>query len=351
MKKLTYLTAFVLFVFFNSSNCNGQFYFEGNFKDLDLLKKSTIYVAIDQDAHVNNPEYAKIFKDYWKYSDLEIIEPEEIGSYLKEENYFFTLSVTYESGFNKDKSAALQRFELTLWKPDPTYLKEIKKENDPDMEIDFQQLSYRVGGFLFVFDKSADFKIEDVMKGEYYGNGLQLYTGLGIFKNLIQYSQIELDLLNKDELRKQKLSKQELRKEERKEINNNSKSKILYCNKAEIKKLKTEILYVPTSALVDNSGFTLNSYKKGGKPALKASSIFADYPGKYKVINLNALNEKILNSEEAFYYVTLPYANAINIVNSKTGEIIFKEVKVGCSNMFCPDHLYSLIDYIEGNVE
>jgi len=98
MKKAMYiLTLSVLFVL-NSSLCSGQLFYTFNKdlmkKELENLKKSTLYVVIDETANDKNAEYAKIFKEYWNYSKVEIIGPKEMPTYLKEGNFFFTLILT-----------------------------------------------------------------------------------------------------------------------------------------------------------------------------------------------------------------------------------------------------------------
>ncbi|MEI6696649.1 MAG: hypothetical protein WCO13_11330 [Bacteroidota bacterium] len=307
MKKNIYITVLSLLLVFNGTICKSQFSKSESFaKDKKMLAASTLYVVIDQNAHDNNAEYAKIFEENWKYSKIQIIEPKEVGNYLKEGNYFFTLSVTYEKGFDFDKPAAFLFFNYNLWTPNPAYLKKIKRKNDPDMEIDFSSLAFTIASINLSFDKSQSFKIEDVLKGEYFGNGYPLYTGLGIFKNYIQGFQRFFEDNRSHYFRT-----------------------ITYSNPKEIKKLKNEILYVPTSILVDNSGITFNNYKKNKKPPIKASVLFADYIGKYQVISLKELNEKILNSEEAIYYIS--HAEDVTVTNSKTGEIIFGQTLASTS--------------------
>ncbi|NVN94719.1 MAG: hypothetical protein HXX18_05490 [Bacteroidetes bacterium] len=182
MKNNLYLLLVSLIFFLNSSICIAQFSKSDSFsKEKKKLTNATLYVAIDQEVNDNNATYAKIFEEYWKYSKIVIIDPKDIGNYLDEGNYFFTLSVIYEKGFDFEKPAAFLFFRYNLWTPNPSYLKKIKRKNDPDMEIDFSSLAWTIASIDLVFDKSASFKVEDVLKGEYFGNGYPLYTGTGIF--------------------------------------------------------------------------------------------------------------------------------------------------------------------------
>ena len=327
MKKNLYFLVIATLLFLNSPICNGQFNFEGWREELPKLKTATLYVAIDQNEHTNNPEYAKIIEENWVYSKVEIIAPNEVGSYLKEGNFFLTLTVQYDKGYDVDKPAALQAiFSLTLWTPNPKYLKKILRKNDPDMEIDFGELALKVASIGLVFDKSQSFKIADVLKGEYFGNGYALYSGLGIFKNYL-------------------IGFQDFLKENKKY----SYKSVTNCNEKEIMKLNAEILYVPSTALIDNSGLGLFSYKKNKKPALKASSIFVNYPAKYQVINIKDLNQRILANEDTFYYISLPGNNELTVTNSKTAEVIFKQDINAISEAFSSLYLKKLINLMEGD--
>ncbi len=266
-------------------------------RESEKLKNATLYIAIDQNANEKNEQYVKIIEEYWKYSKVEVIDPNEFMNYLKEGNFFLSLTVMYDIGFDFNKPAAFQYFTYDLWTPDPDFLKKMQKKHKPNMLKDYRNLAQILSSIALIFDKSESFTIDDVMKGEYFGNGIPLYSGPGIFKNYIQAFQMYLN-------------------------NKEGYSKTV-INKAEIKKLKKSILYVPSTFLVDNSGITFNNYKKNKKTALNAEEIFADYTPKYKEISLKELNDKILNSDEPIYYISKPATNRVVVINSQTGEFIF----------------------------
>ncbi len=325
MKKAMYiLTLSVLFVL-NSSLCNGQLFYTFNKdlmkKELENLKNSTLYVVIDEAANDKNAEYAKIFEENWKYSKVVIIAPKEMPNYLKEGNFFFTLILTYDIGFDFEKPAAFQSFSYKLWTPDVDNLKKMKKKIASGKDINFSQLATPLANINLIFDKSESFTVEDVMNGEYFGNGYPLYCGTGIFKNYLQGFQTFLKT--------------------------NGDFSMTVCNKAEIKKLKKGILYVPSSLLVDNSGITFSNYKKNKKPVLDAEEIFADYPGKYKVISIKELNEKIINNDEPIYYISKPNTNILVVTNSQTGELIFQHTFNESLDKLVKRNLKKLINSLE----
>jgi hypothetical protein len=297
MKKITFLC--ILLFIANPFIANAQFQINyGVEEEIEELKQSTLYVIIDEEDHQNNPEYAKILKENWTFSKVEVIESNEFPEYLKAGSYFLTLTTLYPQGFNIEKSpAALIHFYYSLWTPNKEYLAKIKKKNPK--KIDFGELAHTIATIDLEFDKSESFKVEDVMSGEFFGNGLPLYSGLGIFKNYLQAFQ---NLLNTKVKNVYKFV--EIRKDE------------------ELKELKSNTLYVPSTFLTDNSGSSFLSYTKNKRPLLDSKEIFEDYKYKYQVISLKELNDMIL-SGEVIYYISKPNQVTINITNSKTGELIY----------------------------
>ncbi len=298
MKKIISFIAFLLLFTLSSMQCNAQFSLDyGSEKEIASLKNSTLYIIIDQDAHENNPEYAKIVEENWTFSKVEIIESRDFIKYLKPGNFFLTLTTMYPEGFNLEKSpASLIHFYYQLWTPEPDYLKKLQKRNYKN--IDFSSLANSMASISLIFDKSESFKAEDVMSGEYFGNGLPLYRGLGIFKNYLQGFQNKLSNLPK-----------------------NVYTFVHIKNEKELKALKKQVLYVPSTFLTDNTGSSVLSYTKNKRPLLDAKEIFVDYPYEYKVISIKELNEKILG-DETIYYISKPTEVEINVTNSKTGEMI-----------------------------
>ncbi len=325
MKKITFL--FILFILSltNQNVLLSQTRTPAEVKTIEKLKNSTLYAVVDLEAHEKNAEYAKILEDYWTFSKIEIISPKEIGDYLKEGNFFLSLTVSYTEGFDFDKPAAFNSFYYSLWTPNADYLKKIKKKNDPDMEIDFGLLSFNLESIGLCFDRSDNFTIEQVMTGEYFGNGYPVYKGLGIFKNELQQLQSRL-------------------KTKRKEYYKS----VQFADKEQILKMSKGVLYVPTAVFIDNSGFTLNNYKKNKKQSVKPATVFAPYSYKYKVVSMDELNNLILNSEEPIYYmVKVPYSSSYTISNSKTGEEIFIQINIGSTSRIGPNYLDKLLDIIE----
>ena len=97
---------------------------------------------------------------------------------------------------------------------------------------------------------------------------------------------------------------------------------------AELKNLKTQTLFVP--------GYMKTMYnpfkgKDNDKRLEDVKKNFSAYAYKYEFQDDDVLNKRILNGE-AFYYLRYARENAekfIHIVNSKTGEIIYRNYKTG----------------------
>ena len=66
----------------------------------------------------------------------------------------------------------------------------------------------------------------------------------------------------------------------------------------------------------------------GEKERDNPDKLFEKYKYKYKWITKEDLSEKILNSEEDFYYLMYLQVNSekyINVVNGKTGDFIYRD--------------------------
>lgn len=91
----------------------------------------------------------------------------------------------------------------------------------------------------------------------------------------------------------------------------------------EIKELKNKTLYVPQYV-----GLKYNSFSKteSDKTEENKAKLFKDYKYSYEYIDTDKLSDKIMAGEE-FYYMRYVMENAqkyVQVVNSKTGEIVYK---------------------------
>jgi len=99
----------------------------------------------------------------------------------------------------------------------------------------------------------------------------------------------------------------------------------------EIKNIKNHTLYISDFAL--GTPDPTKSTKDQSKEKIEKQKIevFREYKYKYELTNNEAINTKILNGDEFYYmrFFTIGYQKFIEIINSKTGNIIYKTYKPG----------------------
>ena len=113
-----------------------------------------------------------------------------------------------------------------------------------------------------------------------------------------------------------------------------------------LKNLAQQTLYVPSYI-----GIRYNPWKlsDGEVDPEYIEKIFNKYEYAYQVISDEELNQKILNGED-FYYLRYARMNAerfLQVVNAKTGEIVFKLYVTGLSYKIKPKHLKEIRKSIE----
>lgn len=101
----------------------------------------------------------------------------------------------------------------------------------------------------------------------------------------------------------------------------------------ELKKLKTDTLYIDKSVILGFDKITneklikmLEARNSLQKMDEMVSMLTDDYPYPYKIVTTEALNDKILNAEEDFYYLMNNQLNSnkvITVFNGKTSDIIY----------------------------
>ena len=95
------------------------------------------------------------------------------------------------------------------------------------------------------------------------------------------------------------------------------------CKYKYLEKLVTETLYVPEFV-----SEWLTNINRSEVISSNFAEIFENYKYKYKVVKNEELSNLTLNSEEPIYYLITRRAFGklfINIINSKTGEIVYSE--------------------------
>lgn len=116
--------------------------------------------------------------------------------------------------------------------------------------------------------------------------------------------------------------------------------------KEELADLKTETLYIPEYLNVKYDPWTLRDSDKTEDEKIK---LFSKYNYKFQYITDAEINKKILNTEK-FYYLRYVRTNAerfLQVINSKTGEIVYSDYITGLSYQLKADHIEDLSDKIK----
>ncbi len=329
MRKIIYFQVILMLFALCSFNANGQFINFNNpqlKKEVELIKKSKLIVPIDEKAFDVNAEYAEVLKKYWTLSEIEIIDPSQLVESLKEGCYYLTLSVSYPAGFNLDKPATKLSYKYTLWKPYADELAKFRKKKG-NKKFDFEKIANEFAFIYLDFDPAVTFYVNDIFKGEFFGAGLALNSGPGIFKNYVQEFQTYLQEPDKEAVKS----------------NYFSKKSINLCNEQELQNVKSNTLYIPNTTLIRETEHKLK-YVNNPEEPYDIKKIFEKYPGTYEVIDLKDLNEKIMKDENVFYYF-VKRGSQIKIMNSRTGEIVYQEM-VDDSFDFKAKDLKSLIEIL-----
>jgi len=109
----------------------------------------------------------------------------------------------------------------------------------------------------------------------------------------------------------------------------------------ELKKLKKNTLYIPSYMTVTYSGWTGQDSNEDEE---NIQNVLKKYEYKYEVIQDEELSDRIMNNEEFYYlrYVRMNAERFIQVVNSKTGEIVYRNYMAGFSYKIKPKHIKDL---------
>ncbi len=114
----------------------------------------------------------------------------------------------------------------------------------------------------------------------------------------------------------------------------------------ELKKLAHNTLYVPSYV-----GIKYNPWKAsdGDSELENIEKMFKKYEYDYTVIPDEELNQKIMNNENFYYlrYVRMTAERFLQVVEAKTGEIIFRLYETGLSYKIKPKHIKEISSSID----
>lgn len=116
--------------------------------------------------------------------------------------------------------------------------------------------------------------------------------------------------------------------------------------KSELANLRTATLYVPEYLANNYRAWKLRDDHKTEEEKVE---FFSKYKYKYQYIDDDEVSKKILNNEE-FYYLRYARTNSerfLQVINSKTGEIVYSDYMAGLSYQLKEGHIKDLSEKIK----
>ncbi|OEK09886.1 hypothetical protein A8C32_10275 [Flavivirga aquatica] len=106
----------------------------------------------------------------------------------------------------------------------------------------------------------------------------------------------------------------------------------------ELKKLASNKLYIPSYMKIKYNGWAAQD---GEEEDENINDIFKKYEHEYEVVSDKDLSDRIMSGEEFYYvrYVRMNVERFLQIVNSKTGEVIYRGYITGLSYNIKPKHI------------
>jgi hypothetical protein len=262
----------------------------GEFDQANLNKlKNTKTLFIYRDSDTENLELFKAtLNEIWDYTELEFISYEEYSSNTYDENYsFFTIGGLHKRKVTSNGTVIENTYlYLTLWM------------NNKNEKLTFCRIelyptypTYREAKMHVKNDVNL------MMKHLYEESKLHNWN-LVYLKNALQ-------LVNK------KLTK--------------SDEHWLFNSEvySDLSHLKNDTLYIAEYTLIKFSMFTGDESKRHN-----VKKLFKKYPYPYKVISVEELSEKVLNSEKPIFYLSYIKSSTdkfVSVVNAQTGELLYSD--------------------------
>lgn len=300
MKNYTIFTI-IIYLFLSSINSYAQIAIS-NVNQIAKIKKGITYIVMKDPTSEKAKEFIDVYKNTWTFSKIEFIKYSEVTKYLSPDNAFLTIGgyVTnasftklYSNGSSKNGiNYSNTHLYLELWTCNEEFFLK-KKEKSKFSTYDKIQVA-RIELFTdFVTLQDPD----NIYQADYDGDGHIRNWGPGILKNYIQTLSAFLN------------------------IGLDRKLYTRINNIEEMKRLKTETLYVPE--------YTLNKFNKfTGDESQKHTEkdLFSLYKNNYKIVSISELNQKILTDTKGFYYLIYIKSSTdkfVTVINSLTGELIY----------------------------
>lgn len=323
MNKFLFLFLFSIFTFAQVSVSSRHVGGLKKIKTEEFSKiKNTKTIFVLSDVYTTN-EYNQMLTDTWTFTPYEVVKIDDfdLTKYDFDKTSFVllgghTIDVTLKSGsivtkyftyvdlfmFNKNKkNKEIEKYKAKSVKKQKKYF--LFTENREEFARFYLLPNHEL--LLDLFKGNTSFPIFRIP-------GFFNYK-LGFLKNYFQFINNKM-------------------------INNESYWFYQNSSTSEFKQLKTKKLYVPSYIITHLSGDDEEKINS------KLEDYFKDYDYKYELIDDDVLNKKILEGEE-FYYLRYARVNTerfLQVINSKTGEIVYANYITGMAIKLKPKHIKEL---------
>jgi len=310
------IVCFIILILVAVTVTKGQFNIQ-NLDEWNRVKGDTTFILLDDITSQMDTPYVNVFKQYWKVTPIKFIQTDQLTKHLSKNATYLSFIVTNEivqpvhngigmgSPIIRPGSSIM---DFRLWTCKEKYFNKERKwdwaytNEIATMELFVSSLS----AGSYTSQASGTFQTFGGPKicggGDYLtvDQGGYIYNwGPGILKN---YVQILSELLTAGNERKFT-----------QEITDN----------AEIKRLKTDTLYIPKFVAYKIVKFGAVTTEK-----TDLSKLVSNYKLPYSIITTQQLNDKILNKKGDIYYFMYMHSNRakyIAVINGFTGEIVYSD--------------------------
>lgn len=318
MKNKLFLLLLLVFTVYNSNaqisigrTNRGQFvdFKKGTY---ELLKKKTTVFIADQ---IDRTDFELAAQDAWKFNSYIVLTRTEFQQnkekYISDDYMIWSIDGL---AIETSKSSYLYVYINCYY---PTDIKPKKNKKTKEYQLDYTK--NMVASVFLAGNTGAMWEMMRNLKFDSLEDDLYNYR-LGYIKNYMQFISTTLEqkgyafVYGKD------------------------------YDKKNIKALKKATLYIPDYFKIKSNWGWSDEEREN------PNELFKDYKFKYEFIDNEALQDKILEAEEDFYYMTYTRVNSqklITIVNGKTGDIIYRDYQT-MSYQLKPKDLKAISKAING---
>lgn len=270
------------------------------------LKNNVTYIVMQDTGSASAQPYKEIYRRHWTCSKIEFIEYKDILNYVSPDATFFSIGgytttstfvhMTASGGSRNGLSYSNTHLYLELWCCNPKVLEKWKNRKKKKDELP-DNVKHMIGRVELYTDFPTLEYPENIYQSDNDGDGHIRNWGPGYLKNDLQQLMALLE------------------KEKEHSLFEGFK------DAKQLKNLKKDTLYVPEYVLIKFNKFTGDESKRH-----EVEDLFGEYKFPYRLIGNEALNDKILNSTQPFYYLEYVKSSTdkyVSIINSQTGELVF----------------------------